>query len=208
MASGWEQLRAREIMTSPVKSIETGSTLEEVVQRLADEGVTGLLVVDRHDRPVGVISHADIMNYVAGLERGLAGAGGFYFQSEPRADRVSAGPPVNLDSADDDALRSVEVEAVMTPEVIWVPDGATLPSVAAAMVERRIHRVLVEKEGAVVGIVSTLDVLRAIATTRVPPTRVAKKKPAPRGAARKKPAAAKKAKTAKKAARGKARARA
>lgn len=206
MASGWEQLRAREIMTSPVKSIETGSTLEEVVQRLADEGVTGLLVVDRHDRPVGVISHADIMNYVAGLERGLAGAGGFYFQSEPRADRVSAGPPVNLDSADDDALRSVEVEAVMTPEVIWVPDGATLPSVAATMVERRIHRVLVEKEGAVVGIVSTLDVLRAIATTRVPPTRVAKKKASPRrGAAGKKPAAAKKAK---KAARGKARARA
>lgn len=206
MATGWEQMRAREIMTSPVKSIETGATLEEVVQRLADEGVTGLLVVDRHDRPVGVISHADIMNYVAGLERGLAGAGGFYFQSEPRADRVSAGPPVNLDSADDDALRSVEVEAVMTPEVIWVPDGATLPSVASAMVEKRIHRVLVEREGAVVGIVSTLDVLRAISTTKVPLTRARTSKPA--AAKSKKKQAPGKKKTPARKAGGKARARA
>ncbi len=190
MATGWEQLRAREIMTSPVKAIEMGSTLEEVVQRLADEGVTGLLVVDRHGRPVGVVSHADILGYVAGLERGLAGTGGFYFQSEPRSDRVSAGPPAYLETADDDALRTVEVETVMTPEVIWVPDGATLPAVASAMVERRIHRVLVERAGAVVGIVSTLDVLRAIAA----PPAARKKRPAAKKkpAARKKPAAKKK----------------
>ncbi|MCO5171304.1 MAG: CBS domain-containing protein [Planctomycetes bacterium] len=183
---GWAQQRARDVMTSPVKSIELGATLDEVVQRLADEGVTGLLVVDRNNRPVGVVSHADVVGYVAGLERGLSGAGSFYFQSEPRADRVSSGPPVNLESVDDDALRAAEVDAVMTPEVIWVPDGARLPEVARTMVERGIHRVLVEKAGTVVGIVSTLDVLRALMSEAAP--RRATKKKAPRGAAKKKPA--------------------
>lgn len=184
---GWAQQRARDVMTSPVKSIELGATLDEVVQRLADEGVTGLLVVDRNNRPVGVVSHADVVGYVAGLERGLSGAGSFYFQSEPRADRVSSGPPVNLDSADDDALRTAEVDAVMTPEVIWVPDGARLPEVARTMVERGIHRVLVERAGVVVGIVSTLDVLRAL-TAEAPPRRATKKKAARGAKAKKKPA--------------------
>ncbi|MBX3465978.1 MAG: CBS domain-containing protein [Planctomycetes bacterium] len=181
---GWAQRRARDVMTSPVKSIERGATLDEVVQRLADEGVTGLLVVDRGGRPVGVVSHADVVSYVAGLERGLTGAGSFYFQSEPRADRISSGPPVNLDSVDDDALRATDVDAVMTPEVIWVPDGARLPEVARTMVERGIHRVLVEQAGAVVGIVSTLDVLRAL-TAEAAPRAAAKKRPAQKRPGRK-----------------------
>lgn len=177
MGTGWEQSRARELMTSPVKSIETNATLVEVVQRLADEGVTGLLVVDRRGKPVGVVSHADVLNFVAGLERGLAGLGGFYFQSELSGDRISAGPPVNLDSADDDALRDADVESIMTPEIIWVPDGATLPAVARTMVERGVHRVLVERAGAVVGIVSTIDVLRAISAD-APPRRAPRPRPA------------------------------
>jgi CBS domain-containing protein len=180
---GWERQTAATVMTSPVKAVELGATLEEVVQRLVDEAVTGVLVTDRAGRPKGVVSHADVLAYVAGVERGLAGLGQFYFPAAPLTDRVSSGPRVNLSLEDEDALRETTVDQVMTPEVISVPATAPLSAVARTMVERRIHRVLVEDEGAIVGIVSTLDVLGAVST------------PAPRRA-KKKAAATKKAKKA------------
>lgn len=169
---GNKVLRAKDVMSTPVKSVELGTTLDEVATRLADEGVTGLLVVDRAGKHVGVVSHADVVGYVAGLERGEGLAGGFYFQSELREDPASAGSPVDLEDADEDALRTTTVDAIMTPEVIWVPDGMKLPDVARVMVERRVHRVLVEREGVIVGIVSTMDLLRAFAS---PPRAVARR---------------------------------
>lgn len=166
-------LRAGDVMTSPVKSVELGTTLDEVTSRLADEGITGLLVVDHQGKPVGVVSHADVVGYVAGLDRGRSGT--FYIHGELRDDARRL--PVNLDEADEDTLRAVEVDAVMTPEVIWVPTGMSLPDVARVMVERRIHRVLAESGGRVVGIVSTLDLLRGFAS---PPRSTRRKQPAPR----------------------------
>lgn len=149
-------VRAKDVMSSPVKSVELGSTLDEVAARLADEGITGLLVVDHAGKPVGVVSHADVVGYVAGLERGEGPAGSFYSHGEVRDDAT-------LERVEDDALQTTVVDSIMTPEVIWVPEGMKLPEIAQIMVERRVHRVLVERAGAVVGIVSTLDLLRAFA---------------------------------------------
>lgn len=165
-------LRARDVMSSPVKAVELGTTLDEVAARLADEGVTGLLVVDGAGRHVGVVSHADLVGYVAGLERGEGPTGGFYYQ----------GNALELSRIDEDALRSTTVDTIMTPEVIWVPDGMKLPDVARVMVERRVHRVLVERAGVIVGIVSTLDLLAAFAA---PPRAPARKPPARKAPARK-----------------------
>lgn len=154
-------VRAKDVMSSPVKSVELGTTLDEVAERLADEGVTGLLVVDHTGKPAGVVSHADVVGYVAGLQRGEHLAGSFYFHDET----ASTG---DLARVDEDALRSAVVDTIMTPEVIWVPEGMKLAEIARVMVERRVHRVLVERAGVIVGIVSTLDVLRAIAAPRRP----------------------------------------
>jgi CBS domain-containing protein len=152
-------LRAEDVMTSPVKSVELGTTLDEVAERLTDEGVTGLLVVDHQGKPAGVVSHSDVVGFVAGLERGRS----FYEGGEQT--------PTSFEGQSEDALRGAEVDAVMTPEVIWVPAGMKLPAVARVMLDRRIHRVLVERGGAVVGIISTLDLLRAFAA---PPARARK----------------------------------
>lgn len=158
----WSERVAADVMSSPVKSVELGDSLEQVVHMLADEGVTGALVTDRKGRPVGVVSHADVVAFIAGLERNLA-LGSFYFGSEPRGDLASEGPPVNLSSADEDAFKDARVDQVMTPEVITTPADAPLTSVARTMVEKRVHRLLVERDGVIVGIVSTLDVLGAVA---------------------------------------------
>jgi CBS domain-containing protein len=52
----------------------------------------------------------------------------------------------------------------MNPEPVVVREGTTLPQAAAVMASARVHRVLVvSSEGTVVGILTTLDVVRWVA---------------------------------------------
>jgi acetoin utilization protein AcuB len=67
--------------------------------------------------------------------------------------------------ADDDARRERSVATVMNTNVISVEPDASIPEVAAALVENRIGAVPVVDghDGDVVGIVSYVDVLRDLA---------------------------------------------
>jgi CBS domain-containing protein len=58
---------------------------------------------------------------------------------------------------------SETVEQLMSPDPITVAPSASLRSVCALMVREGIHRVIVVDEGKLVGIVTTLDVVRAVA---------------------------------------------
>jgi predicted transcriptional regulator len=65
-------------------------------------------------------------------------------------------------------LPSARVEEVMHSPVVAVRPGSKLREAATAMIERRIHRVLVTKgAGELVGVLSTRDVMRAIAQDRI-----------------------------------------
>jgi CBS domain-containing protein len=48
---------------------------------------------------------------------------------------------------------------IMTPLVFSVAEDATVQEVAAAMITGRIHRVFVTRAGALVGIISAMDLL-------------------------------------------------
>ena len=52
---------------------------------------------------------------------------------------------------------------IMTPTLFTVPETTPLTEVARTMVAGRIHRLLVTRKGRVVGIVTTLDLLRELA---------------------------------------------
>lgn len=52
---------------------------------------------------------------------------------------------------------------VMTPWAVSVEEDAPLAELAAQMVRKRIHRILITREGRLVGIVTSLDLLRAYA---------------------------------------------
>lgn len=54
------------------------------------------------------------------------------------------------------------VREIMTPTAYTVPHDTTASEVARTMVTGRIHRLLVTRQGRVVGILTTLDVLKAL----------------------------------------------
>jgi CBS domain-containing protein len=51
----------------------------------------------------------------------------------------------------------------MQPDPIWVPEDAALPVVAGLMAKEGVRRVLVLRDGALVGVVSRRDLVGALA---------------------------------------------
>lgn len=160
--TAWNELRAKDVMTSPVSVLHHASPLEEALRLLTDEGVSAVPVVDGKGAPVGVVSLSDVGAFLAGLERNLGKLGGFYFESWPMWDTISQGLSGNLDG-EEDLLRTTRIEELMTREIIAVGPEARLDEVVDIMRTRRIHRVLVTEDGHIRGLVSTMDVMDALA---------------------------------------------
>ena len=73
--SGWEpsgdltELTVRDVMTSSVISVGPDMPVSELVEVLAEEGISGLPVVDADEVCVGVVSTTDVSRAVLGEER-------------------------------------------------------------------------------------------------------------------------------------------
>jgi CBS domain-containing protein len=112
-------------------------------RRLFETGQTGVPVLDREQRLVGVISQSDMAPYLR--ERARA-APDFY--AEPERDPLPA-PPAST------------VAELMSRVLVQVPDDMALDEVERHMLRRRVQRVLVVKDGEVLGVITTIDLLRA-----------------------------------------------
>lgn len=160
---------ARDIMKSPVIAVSFETPVREAADILSSSGISGALVTGRNGEPVGVVSLFDIVSFLAGLDRPPGAPGGFYEYVYPdfEEDGEMWGPPVR--PPDEKPLAETPVGDIMATSIISVPPGAELEDVAALMVRKHIHRVFVRDQGEPVGVLSSMDVLRAF----------------PRGAARK-----------------------
>jgi CBS domain-containing protein len=150
-----------DVMQRELVTVRAGDSLHEVERVLADAGISGAPVLDDNEQIVGVVSMSDLV--------------------ARRADAAEVDEARDLDDDGRD-LDDYELEAeatevmafrragvgpcagdVMTAELAHVPPTACLRDAARTMVERRIHRLLVVERGRVIGLVSTLDLLAALA---------------------------------------------
>lgn len=164
--SSLSKLTARDIMKTKVLKLDPQSSLEDAVRTLSDMRISGAPVVDRFGRLVGVLSARDIAQ-PENLRDPLG---------SPRASRYEFpdASPDDDGSYDEDTVFSMEnyspevvrsgvVGDVMTADAITVEPDASLRSICALMVREGIHRVIVVDKSKLVGIVTTLDIVRAVA---------------------------------------------
>lgn len=150
---------AREVMSAPVTTLERGTSLEEAARILTEKGYGGAPVVDRRGAPQGIVTLFDVVVYLAGLDRQPGRLGEQYLASREKWSREHE----DDDAADrDEYALETAVEDIMTPRVVSVAPGTPLSAVARTLAVEGIHRVIVrEGEGPVLGIITSLDVLRA-----------------------------------------------
>ncbi|MBS2029062.1 MAG: CBS domain-containing protein [Deltaproteobacteria bacterium] len=132
-----------EVMSADVTCAREDLSAEELAKLLLERGYQGVPVVDGEGHPTGVVSLADL---VASVDANKPGA------REVLRDR-------------DGALADRNVGELMTPGAVVVSESASVFEAARLMAHRLIHRLpVVNGENQVVGVITSIDVLRWLAS--------------------------------------------
>jgi CBS domain-containing protein len=148
-------------MQRDVVTVSSDDSLRDALKLMMENHVTGLPVMDRSSRCIGLITATDILNYED--ESADESAGGTTQFFDPDTEQWEDVPIVAFSSED---LGDVHVAEVMSRDLIWVSQNTPINEVAKRMVQERIHRVLVmDERSQLYGIISTFDFVRVAAET-------------------------------------------
>lgn len=143
-----------EIMTKDVVCVRSDVDLAEVRELLLERGFGGIPVVDAEGKPVGIVSRADVLR----ADRDRA--------DTEEAERVTAKPKDHDDLGMGPGFHVYEPAKltagdVMSPLVLTLHESSNIGQASSLMAYEGVHRLpVVSDEGCVVGILSSLDVLR------------------------------------------------
>src|SRR6267378_1665687 len=158
---GRVQMRAMDVMTTNVITVEPETSVQALATLLSERAISGVPVVDRDNRLVGVVTEGDLLHRAeTGTERRtqrrrLRWLDAFATDQEAARDYVKSHGRI--------------VREIMTREVISVSDTTDLADIATLLETKRIRRVPVLRDGNLVGIVSRANLVRALAMTKSEP---------------------------------------
>jgi predicted transcriptional regulator len=165
-------VKARDIMQTQVITLSPSTPIESAVETFEDLHISGAPVVDERGTIVGMLSAFDIAKSEHMQGGAIQTGSGDYEGLETEGDRD--------DDEDDEPLSFDEVILSMndfsptttgrtrvgewmTHEIVSVGPECGLRAICRLMVKEHVHRVPVVKNGRLVGIISTLDIVRCIA---------------------------------------------
>ncbi len=149
-----DELKVREIMTSPVITVKPETTVRELADILAQNKISGVPVVDAEDRMLGMVSEADVIVQDADLH--------FPYYIQFLESVIYLQSVHKFEERFRKAFGS-KVSEIMTEDVVSVSPDQTVREVATLMADRNVNRVPVTENGRLVGIVTRGDIVRAIA---------------------------------------------
>lgn len=175
-------VNVREIMRSDPVTVGAEATVRDLIRVLADHSIGGVPVIDRTEKVVGVVSAADVLRLIPEWERqtgtaetdsgaaavageteiGEAGeeTGRFFHEPEGPLFQLPESLPPRIPAT---LLDRTRVRQIMTPATFSVRPEASVPELARFLLGAGIHRALVFEGSEMVGIVTSVDVLRAVA---------------------------------------------
>ena len=146
------------VMTQDVITVHPNMTVTELDSVLVDTGVSGAPVVE-DGIVVGVISRADVIRVLYQEQRAAASISGFY--SSPYPIPIPSLERLARDSRKiADQMTTMQVAEIMSRNVKSVGPSDDVETVARMMAENGFHRVPVLDGTDLVGIITTLDLVR------------------------------------------------
>jgi len=141
----WQLATAADLMRPNVVVINYATPLSEAARTLSEGSISGAPVVDEGGHIVGILSVTDLVAvFASSVSEGHA--------RSPEMPGFSGRPPQGEDIAGD----------VMNAQIYSVPADAKIREIARVMTEHRIHRVLVERDGKHVGLITTMEIIGAL----------------------------------------------
>lgn len=129
-----------DLMQRNVRTVSGEASVAQAIVELADGHISGMPVVDGTGRVIGVLSTTDVLT------------------AEAEADD---------DAARRSLLERTAVRDIMTPRPFTVAPDEDVCEAARQMLYADVHRLFVAEGEQLVGIISTTDIVRALATGRL-----------------------------------------
>jgi len=146
-------MRAVDVMTSEVISVDENASVAAVAKLLAGRGISGVPVVDSANRVIGMVSEGDLLHRAeTGTERRRS-----WWLEMMASTNALAGEYVKAHGR--------TVKDVMTRAVISVTEATPIADIALLLETKGIKRVPIVRDGKLVGIVSRANLIQALATT-------------------------------------------
>ncbi len=159
------QLTAADVMQVVVKTVPSTMTLPELEQELMRAKVSGFPVVDA-GKLVGVVSQSDIVRQMC-AERDVAEKTSDFYFDETGFHEMKLESAKEISDRIGERLEGLLVKDVMAKKTITVEIDQPLSEIASRFIDHHVHRLPVIDQGELVGIISTMDLLRLIANRRL-----------------------------------------
>lgn len=180
-------LKVRDLMRTDVVTVRIEDSARTLARVLADSEISGVPVLDAQGRVVGVASATDLVRLAADETDVTLSAVSMRPDIDrtpdpdqdpddaPEADALGFFLPEDspfqgtelLDQFPETSFDSVSVGDVMTPVTFSVGPDMPVPELCEFLVRGRIHRALVVDDEELLGIVTSQDILKAVAEDRI-----------------------------------------
>ncbi len=136
-------------MITPVITVSPEATYEEAAALLHQNRLSGMPVVDRSGKIVGVISEKDLFRALFPLYEDFLGNPEVYADQERQEEEI-------------ESIRRQPVEKFMTRNVVTIDADARILHAGGLMLAHNIHRLPVMDRGKLVGIIAREDIYGTI----------------------------------------------
>ncbi|MEN8162055.1 MAG: CBS domain-containing protein [Myxococcota bacterium] len=150
-----------DVMQTKVLTVSPDTALPDLERKLLGSRVGALPVVDRDGRLAGIVSRSDVVRQLC-LERSLGEAMADVYRDqtdESFAEKAREDVAVAIGKR----MEQLSVRDVMIRDVLTAEPTLSLAKAAQRMIERRVHRLPVVEDGRLVGILTSLDLVRVVA---------------------------------------------
>lgn len=141
-------MRVKDIMTVNVAAVWQDATLKQAAELMVERGISGVPVINREGRVLGVLSETDIVPKAASRPESAGMIGLFASRN-----------------VDERHLHAVTAADAMTAPAVTIEADASIAEAARLMVDHDVSRLPVILGGKLVGIVSGADIVRAFTRT-------------------------------------------
>jgi len=145
-------MKVREIMTEPVLVVNQERSLEEVAYMMLNNKIGGLPVVDDEGKIVGMVTETDFSakEHAIPFSRNYAPQLFGDWMSKEHIERAY------------EAARTVRVKEIMTKSVLTIGEDDSVAEAVRRMLNERVHRLPVVRDGIPIGIITRHDLLKMV----------------------------------------------
>jgi len=144
-------MRIKEIMIRDITSISPETGASEALGLLQKMQISGLPVIDKNGKLVGMFTEKDILSYI--LPSYIEKVGRFIYEDNPKSTKKKFAE-----------LNKIRVSQLMRKDVVTTTEDVALCEVARVMLMQNARRIpVIDESGKVVGIVARCDILKAFA---------------------------------------------